>query len=81
MPAKAPKKQIQYPLEDRIYYGVVNLVLSLFTLVILLPLINIVAASFSSPTAVGEEKDAATMLMRGSKITSVNRDRTRFTTP
>ena len=32
-------------------------------------------------TAVGEEKDAATMLMRGSRITSVNRDRTRFTTP
>ncbi|MGI5856850.1 MAG: carbohydrate ABC transporter permease [Candidatus Merdivicinus sp.] len=56
MPAKAPKKQIQYPLEDRIYYGVVNLVLSLFTLVILLPLINIVAASFSSPTAVATSR-------------------------
>ncbi len=50
------KRKIQYPLEDRIYYAAVNLILSLFTLAVLVPLIHIVAASFSSPTAVATSR-------------------------
>ena len=56
MSAKNVRKKIQYPLEDRIYYAVVNTILVIFTLAILFPLINIVAASFSSPTAVATSR-------------------------
>ena len=43
---------IQVPRGDRIYYTVVNVILALFTLVVLLPLLNVLASSFSSPEAV-----------------------------
>lgn len=56
MSAKNVRKKIQYPLEDRIYYAVVDTILVIFTLAILFPLINIVAASFSSPTAVATSR-------------------------
>ncbi len=56
MSANIRKRKIQYPLEDRIYYAAVNLILSLFTLAVLVPLIHIVAASFSSPTAVATSR-------------------------
>lgn len=45
-------RRVKDPVEDRILYIVVNLILGLFTLIVLLPLIHIVAASFSSGTAV-----------------------------
>ena len=38
--------------EDRFFYLVVNIFVGIFTLIILIPLINIVASSFSSPSAV-----------------------------
>lgn len=45
-------RRVKDPVEDRILYIAVNLILGLFTLIVLLPLIHIVAASFSSGTAV-----------------------------
>lgn len=50
--SKAQKKGIREPLEDRVLYAVVNLLLGLFTLVVLVPILHILAASFSSGTAV-----------------------------
>ncbi len=44
--------RIRTPKNDRIFYALVNTGLGLFTLIILLPLINIVACSFSSVEAV-----------------------------
>lgn len=41
---------------EKVYYLVVNILLGLFFLIILGPLINIVASSFSSPDAVGKGK-------------------------
>lgn len=45
-------RHVKDPAEDRILYVIVNLVLGLFTLVVLLPLIHILASSFSSGVAV-----------------------------
>lgn len=42
--------------EDRFFYLVVNIFVGIFTLIILIPLINIVASSFSSPSAVSSGK-------------------------
>lgn len=42
--------------EDRLFYLVVNIFVGIFTLIILIPLINIVASSFSSPSAVSSGK-------------------------
>ncbi|MEG0766614.1 MAG: carbohydrate ABC transporter permease [Clostridia bacterium] len=47
-----PARAIRVPAGDRAYYTIINVVLGLFTLMVLLPLIFIVAASFSSPEAV-----------------------------
>lgn len=38
--------------DDRIYYAVTEILLGILTLIVLLPLIHVVAASFSSPAAV-----------------------------
>lgn len=46
------KNTIRVSVRDRAYYWTVSLVLGLMSLLILLPLINIVASSFSSPMAV-----------------------------
>lgn len=43
---------------DRIYDTVVNLIVGVFMLLVLLPLINIVSSSFSSPSAVSNGKVA-----------------------
>lgn len=42
--------------EDRIYYLTINILVGAFMLIVLLPLINIVASSFSSPSAVSSGK-------------------------
>lgn len=49
---KLRSNAIQVPRGDRIYYTVVNVILALFTLIVLLPLLNVLASSFSSPEAV-----------------------------
>lgn len=41
---------------DKIYYAIVNFILTIFFIIVLLPLINVVASSFSSPTAVNTGK-------------------------
>ena len=41
---------------EKFYYFIVNLLLGIFFMLILIPLINIVASSFSSPDAVGKGK-------------------------
>ena len=46
---KLRSNAIQVPRGDRIYYTVVNVILALFTLIVLLPLLNVLASSFSSP--------------------------------
>ena len=45
------KNAIKVPRGDKIYYGIVNLFLFLFFMAILLPLINVVASSFSEAKA------------------------------
>lgn len=44
--------RVKTPLDDKIYYVVTNVVLGLIMLIVLLPLINVVANSFSDPSAV-----------------------------
>jgi len=46
------KNVIRISSGDRVYYAVVTVILGLFTLIILMPLINVVANSFSSQDAV-----------------------------
>lgn len=46
------RRHISLSLGDRLYYITVYLLLTLFCLIVLIPLINIVACSFSSPSAV-----------------------------
>lgn len=50
------KNVIKVPRGDKIYYGIVNLFLFLFFMAILLPLINVVASSFSEAKAVNQGK-------------------------
>ena len=50
------KNQIATPKGDKIYYGLVNFFLILFFLIILLPLLNVVASSFSEARAVNQGK-------------------------
>lgn len=50
------KNSIKVPRGDKIYYGIVNLFLFLFFMAILLPLINVVASSFSEAKAVNQGK-------------------------
>lgn len=50
------KNAIKVPRGDKIYYGIVNLFLFLFFMAILLPLINVVASSFSEAKAVNQGK-------------------------
>ncbi len=50
------KNSINVPRGDKIYYGIVNLFLFLFFMAILLPLINVVASSFSEAKAVNQGK-------------------------
>ena len=45
---------IRAPLEDRVLYTVVNIILAAFTLVVLYPVVYVVASSFSSPQAVNQ---------------------------
>lgn len=49
-------KQIKYKIKtsrgDRVYYAIVNLLLGFFTVLIVFPLLNVIASSFSSPQAV-----------------------------
>ena len=45
-------RHVKDPVEDRILYTIVYLILGLFTLIVLLPLIHILASSFSSGVAV-----------------------------
>lgn len=44
--------KVKTPLDDKIYYVVTNIVLGLIMLIVLMPLINVIANSFSSPSAV-----------------------------
>ena len=50
------KNSIKVPRGDKIYYGIVNIFLFLFFMAILLPLINVVASSFSEAKAVNQGK-------------------------
>ena len=50
------KNSIKVPRGDKIYYGIVNLFLFLFFMAILLPLINVVASSFSDAKTVNQGK-------------------------
>ncbi len=49
---KARKKAIRISAADRIYYVIINVLLGAFFVIVLAPLINIVASSFSSSDAV-----------------------------
>ena len=46
------KKAIKKPMEDRVFNAVTIGVVSFMTLIVLLPMMNIVASSFSEPSAV-----------------------------
>ena len=46
------KNTIKIPAADRIYYVIINILLGIFFVIVLAPLINIVASSFSSSDAV-----------------------------
>jgi len=50
--AEMKKRRIKDPTEDKILYAVVGTILTLFTLIVLYPLIYVVSSSFSSGTAV-----------------------------
>lgn len=50
------KNSINVPRGDKIYYGIVNICLFLFFMAILLPLLNVVASSFSEAKAVNQGK-------------------------
>lgn len=50
------KNSIKVPRGDKIYYGIVNLFLFLFFMAILLPLLNVVASSFSEAKTVNQGK-------------------------
>ena len=50
------KNAIKVPRGDKIYYGIVNLFLFLFFMAILLPLLNVLASSFSEAKAVNQGK-------------------------
>ena len=52
MHAQSKKNTIKVSRGDHVYYTIVNILLGLFTLIVLLPLINVVANSFSSQDAV-----------------------------
>ncbi len=44
--------KVKTPLDDKIYYTITNIMLGLITLIVLLPIINVIANSFSAPSAV-----------------------------
>ena len=44
--------KVKTPLDDKIYYIVTGIILFLITIIVLLPLVNVVANSFSEPAAV-----------------------------
>lgn len=48
----AVRNTIQISAGDRIYYAIVNVLLGIFTIIVLMPLLNVLASSFSSPEAV-----------------------------
>lgn len=50
------KRRIQYCTADKVFYTVVTILLAIFTLLVLLPLLFIIAASFSSSSAVTSGK-------------------------
>ena len=50
------KNSIKVPRGDKIYYGIVNVCLFLFFMAILLPLLNVVASSFSEAKTVNQGK-------------------------
>ena len=50
------KNSIKVPRGDKIYYGIVNVCLFLFFMAILLPLLNVVASSFSDAKTVNQGK-------------------------
>lgn len=50
------KNSISVPRSDKIYYGIVNFFLFLFFMAILLPLLNVVASSFSDAKTVNQGK-------------------------
>ena len=53
---KKPNNKIGITRGEKVYYFIVNVILGIFFLIILVPLINIVVSSFSSPDAVGKGK-------------------------
>ena len=50
--AEMKKRRIKDPTEDKILYAVIGTILTLFTIIVLYPLIYVVSSSFSSGTAV-----------------------------
>lgn len=48
----AVRNTIQISAGDRIYYAIVDVLLGVFTIIVLMPLLNVLASSFSSPEAV-----------------------------
>lgn len=55
-PTVKVKNKIGVPYSDKVFYCIVNIILGIFFLLVLGPLINIVASSFSSADAVGKGK-------------------------
>lgn len=51
-----PRNRVRLSRQDKTYYGVVYTLVTLLTLIVLLPLINVLACSFSAPEAVSSGK-------------------------
>ena len=51
-----PRNRVRLSRQDKSYYGVVYTLVTLLTLIVLLPLINVLACSFSAPEAVASGK-------------------------
>lgn len=51
-----PRNRVRLSRQDKTYYGVVYTLVTLLTLIVLLPLINVLACSFSAPEAVASGK-------------------------
>lgn len=54
--ADKARRPIALSWDDRVFYGIINVLLTVFLLLVLYPLINIVSSSFSSGTAVSMGK-------------------------
>lgn len=53
---QSTRKKIHLPLEDRVFYTIINILTAVITISIIFPLMHIVAASFSDPAAVSAGK-------------------------